>query len=440
MKLDFDKKYMDIGTVPFNYLRTLQLATSGGAEMNECLLAASKIRSKDAETWTKEWAIVAERVATEAEQFLKSGQPVSARGAYLRACNYYRTAMFPLPPADPRMDQYLTLSRENFHEAARLFSPIIEVVDIPMGEAKLPAYFLSAGKPNSPTLIAINGGDSTNEELVHWIGFAAIERGWNCIVFEGPGQWSALQLNPGLYLRPDYEVPVKAVVDFLMERDDVDPERIAVIGYSLGTQFAIRASVFDKRVKACICSGGVIVDVYEAWHAVWPVMLQKAPAKVFNFIFGALEKINVQLHGITNRFRAMMGVTKPYDIINYWKSFTIKSLAPQLECPLLLLLGEAEYDQSNERVALSMLHFLSELTCPLSIHEFTYEDGWAASHCQVGGLGAAQAIIFNWLEKTINNKEQPGEPDIPFDWKVLEKYFKSSELQKLKERIHMKMA
>ena len=188
--------------------------------------------------------------------------------------------MFSLPPTDDRLGQYLTLSRELFHKAAKLFAPPIEMIEIPCGDARLPGYFLSAGQSKRPTLIALNGGDSTNEELVHWIGFAAVARGWNCFVFEGPGQWSALQLNPGLFLRPDYEVPVKAVVDYLTRRNDVDTDNIALIGYSLGSLLAARAVAFEKRISTCIVDG-LVIDVGEAWEAVWPSALQKA-SQVFS--------------------------------------------------------------------------------------------------------------------------------------------------------------
>ena len=40
MKLDFGKKTMDIGTPAFNFVRTLMVAGTHGAEINECLLVA----------------------------------------------------------------------------------------------------------------------------------------------------------------------------------------------------------------------------------------------------------------------------------------------------------------------------------------------------------------------------------------------------------------
>jgi len=275
MKLDF--RNMDIGSFPFNFVRTLGVVGTGGAEVNECLLAAMNIRENDEASWIGEWASIAESVSREAELALQAGGTITARKAYMRASNYYRTAMFSLPPTDNRLDQYLTSSRKLFHLAARLFEPPIEIIEIPFGDARLPGYFLSAGPSKRPTLIALNGADSTNEELVHWIGFAAVARGWNCLVLVGPGQWSALQLNPGLILQHDYEVPVKAVVDYLVQRDDVDTENIALIGYSLGSLLAARTVAFEKRISACIVDG-LVVDVGEAWEAVWPPALQNSPA------------------------------------------------------------------------------------------------------------------------------------------------------------------
>ncbi len=46
-----------------------------------------------------------------------------------------------------------------------------------------------------------------------------------------------------------------------------------------------------------------------------------------------------------------------------------------------VLYGEAEAAQSDERVALSALRFLSKLTAPLSLQLFGSDEGWAATHC-----------------------------------------------------------
>jgi len=425
---------MDIGSAPFNYVRTLSVAGTGGAEINECLLAALRIKDNNEESWVREWASIAERVSREAEQALHAGKTITARQMYMRASNYYRTAMFSLPPTDDRLGQYLTFSRELFHQAAKLFDPPIEIIEIPCGDARLPGYFLSAGQSKRPTLIALNGADSTNEELVHWIGFAAIARGWNCLVFEGPGQWSALQLNPGLFLQYDYEVPVKAVVDYLTRRDDVDIDNIALIGYSLGALLAARAVAFEKRISACIVDG-LVIDVGEAWEAVWPPPLQKLPG-VFDTAAAALEKLSPELRGFINHHMYAFGVSKPSEILNAYRPFNIQGLAPKIECPLLLLYGEGEYAQSNAKVATSILRFVNELTCPVAIHEFAYTDGWAASHCQIGAFSLAQAVVFDWLDRVVNKKEQFVATDSLHSWDLLNKYHHTNEMMKLEQTIH----
>jgi pimeloyl-ACP methyl ester carboxylesterase len=426
MKLDFSKKTMDIGTFAFNYVRTLMVAGTGGAEVNECLLVAERIKDNDIESWVREWALLADNVWEVAKQARQAGQTVTARQAYLRASNYYRAAMFSLPHTDERLDKYLTLSRDCFHQAAKLFSPPIEAVELPLGTARLPGYFLSAGPDKRPTLIVVNGGDSTNEEMVNWLGFAAQARGWNCLVFEGPGQWSAMQLNPGLFLRPDYEVPVKAAVDYLVQRADVDPSKIALFGPSLGSILVARAAAFEKRISAVVCDG-LIVDVYEGWHAVWPRALQNARPGAFDAVFTSLEKVSPQLRGLANHFRWMLGVSKPHEIIDAWRPYNIKEIAPQLHCPMLLIYGEGEAAQSNEKVGLSVLRFMKDLSCPFTVRLFGFEDGWAASHCQIGALASLQALVFDWLDKASNEPESLPRQDVGNVLDVFTRYMHSGE-------------
>jgi pimeloyl-ACP methyl ester carboxylesterase len=435
MKLDFSN--MDIGTFQYNFVRTLMVAPTGGAEVSECLKAAAMIKDNDEDGWAREWASLAEKAAQAAGQAMQAGQTLAARQAYLRASNYYRAAMFSLPPTDPRLDQYLKSSREIFHQAASLFSPQIELVDIPFEGAHLPGYFLSAGDSQLPTLLVINGGDSTNEEMAHLIGFVAQARGWNCFIFEGPGQWSALQLNPGLHLRQDYEVPVKAVVDYLIQRADVDPDKIALIGYSLSSQLAARVAAFEKRICACICVGGIVVDVNEAWEAVMPDALRNALPGVFDALFTSFEKASPQLRGFANHSRWEFGVSKPHEILEAWRPFNIKGLAPKIQCPLLVLMGEGEYQQTDAKTALGILRFINELTCPVAVHEFEYKDGWAASHCSIGDEAPAQAVIFDWLDRMVIKKERSIKTDARRDWSLLTKYHHSSELDKLLQDIHV---
>ena len=373
MKLDFGRQYMDVATFPFRFMRALTVVGTGAAEENECFVALEKTKKNNDQSWVREWAALAEKVSQVAEKAMKAGQTITARQAYMRACTYYQVAMFSLSPMDKRLFEYLTASRGLFHKAARLFSPQIEVVDIPFGDYRLPAYFVSGGNSKQPTLLVINGGDSTNEEMFNWMGMAAAERGWNFLVFEGPGQWSALQLNPGMTLRVEYEEPVKAVIDYLLTRKEVDPAKIALYGLSMSSLLAARVAAFEKRICACVLNGGPVVDINQAWEAVRPAWVRKTIPGIWDFLFGILAKVNSQFGGFVNHFEWSFGVSTLRDLLDAWKPFNITGLASRIDCPMLILEGEAEYAQTDAKSTILALRFISELTCPTAVYEFEIE-------------------------------------------------------------------
>jgi len=106
------------------------------------------------------------------------------------------------------------------------------------------------GRP--PVVVMCVGLDSTKEEMdVYEQVF--LDRGMATLAFDGPGQGEAEYDIP---IRGDYEVAVKAVVDYVETRKDLDAARIGVWGVSLGGYYSARAAAFEKRVKACVSLSG----------------------------------------------------------------------------------------------------------------------------------------------------------------------------------------
>jgi hypothetical protein len=77
MKLDFSN--MNIGTFQYNFVRTLMVAPTGGAEVSECLKASAMIKDNDEDGWAQEWASLAEKAAQAAGQSMQAGQTLTAR-------------------------------------------------------------------------------------------------------------------------------------------------------------------------------------------------------------------------------------------------------------------------------------------------------------------------------------------------------------------------
>lgn len=244
-KLYFDDVFADILLV-----HTLNHATFKGAEIGECLAAASKVVEGNAESWQRAWQEQGEKAERAGREADDRGHGVSAREAYLRAVTYYYHACLAIPVDDPAYRAGVEHYRSLFQRFAALSTPAIEVTGIPYQGTRLPAYFLrpDAGGGAHPTVVI---GDNTSEELYYWVGPPGVERGYNVLLVDLPGM--GLNTFHGVYFRPDTEVAVGACIDYLSERGDVDPSRIAFYGGGEpGGWVAVRAAAREPRIAACV--------------------------------------------------------------------------------------------------------------------------------------------------------------------------------------------
>jgi len=401
MRVDFSDK--TVGGFNYELMRGLSVQHAGAAQLGECMETMAGIRDNDFESWTREWAGTAGRTAAYARRQLERGDRLSARGAFMRASNYYRMAAFYAHHADPRHRGFWAKSVEAFADMAALMENPVEAVAIPFEGATLPGYFVPCGREGRPTLMAIGGFDSTKEEVYCWIGCAARERGYNCLVFEGPGQWGALMGNPGLVFRPDYEKPVGAAADYLAARGDVDKDRIALIGYSMGGYLCMRGAI-DPRIKACI-PNTLVVDCGAAAKAGMKNMV-KSEALV-DKAFGLLMKLNTPARWGFQHSSWALGVSTPSEWVKAYEDYTLLGFEGALRGkPLLLLFSEDDIVDAaapSPEIVAGLLDYVASLDCERHARLFTRQEG-ASSHCQMGGLAYAHAAIFGWLDHVFDGK------------------------------------
>src|SRR3954451_25248134 len=243
----------------FQLLRGLGVANYMGAAVGEILAAVRGITDGDPRTWPPAFAALGERTLSAARSALQK-HPVSARDHFQRASMYYRAAEYYNDPVTDASRAHGLASRDAFVEAAKLMPATAEVLQIPFERVWLPGYFLrppGADAQPRKTVILLTGFDGTGEELHFQAGRAALERGWNVLIAEGPGQAGFLRFHPDVAFRPDYEVPVAAMIDYALSRGDVDPQRLAVYGISFGGYFASRAAAHDGRIKALVANSPI---------------------------------------------------------------------------------------------------------------------------------------------------------------------------------------
>ena len=196
---------------------------------------------------------------------------------------------------------------------------------------------------------------------------------------------------------------MRAVVDYALARPGVDAQRLALIGYSLGGYLAPRAAAFEARIKACIANP-LAVNIEGAWLGAWPAPMRDAPSQAFDAAFTGLSHMNPRMHWSYDHARWAMGIQHPHDFFTAWKPYTLKGLEDHLRNPMLFLFGEDEIAQMKHELVMETMQFINKLTCPRSIHLFLRDEG-ASSHCQMGGMSRAQAVIFDWLEEKLGNEE-----------------------------------
>ncbi|MGH8633138.1 MAG: alpha/beta hydrolase [Burkholderiales bacterium] len=205
------------------------------------------------EDWCKAWSARAAVHEELGNQALKGGYKLSAGEHYTRAALCYHFGKFLFVNDIEQMKQAHRKSVECRNNALPLLDPPGERVAIPYEGKHLYGNLRKPhGVAKPPVVVMCMGLDSTKEEMDDYEK-RFLRRGLATLAFDGPGQGEA---EHDFAICPEYEKPVKAVIDFVETRKDVDSARVGIWGVSFGGYYAPRAAAFDKRIKACVALSG----------------------------------------------------------------------------------------------------------------------------------------------------------------------------------------
>src|SRR5690242_3815702 len=203
--------------------------------------------------WCKAWSARAAHHEEIAREAYAKGHHLTAAEAFQRAGVYYHFGSFLFVHDQEQMRAAHKNQIACRQAALPYLRPPGERVEIAYGGKTLAGILRKpAGVEKPPVVVMAVGLDSTKEEGNEY-EMPFLKRGMATLMFEGPGQGEAQYDFP---IRGDYEVPVKAVLDYVETRGDLDSKRIGMWGVSLGGYYAPRATAFEKRIKACIALGG----------------------------------------------------------------------------------------------------------------------------------------------------------------------------------------
>ena len=352
-----------------------------GSSTGELFYAASQIEDGNYQSWREVFGELSERVQARAGASLAKGHKVSAREGFLRASNYYRiTAVQAEQFVAEDYVKRISRSRAVFHKACPLFDPPIEPIKIPFHGKSLPGYFWKVADDGRKrkTLIMIGGGETVIEDMFFYLGPHAVRHGYNFVTADIPGQ--GMTPEDGFPFSADSEISMGAVLDYVLDRPEVDAERVASAGQSLGGYFVPRAACFDKRIKAVI------------GNALYYQPINVTRQHIVNADANAARRDNP----MSGRWKWKWDIETPED---YWKKFEAMAYDPaMLTCPALSIIGEGEYQnkvlqQETETIARAAPHF-SVASPPLN------EGG--AHHCTWENTYLAAQTTFDWLDELLD--------------------------------------
>lgn len=203
--------------------------------------------------WLDAWCANGDEHAGLAREAEAAGHQLTAGQAWVRAALSYHFAKFVWMLDQSRHRAAADQAVAAMSNAHRLLDPTAERVEIEFGGAAMVGNLRRPpGASRPPLVLLIAGLDSTKEEFFA-VENVFLERGMATFSLDGPGQG---ETAVALHIRPDFEAPVAAVLDVLCARDDLDGNRVGMLGVSLGGYYAARAAAFEPRVKAVVISGG----------------------------------------------------------------------------------------------------------------------------------------------------------------------------------------
>jgi pimeloyl-ACP methyl ester carboxylesterase len=255
----------------------------------------------------------------------------------------------------------------------------------------------------APTIVHVNGYDSNVHEMFVSHAPAATARGYNILLFDGPGQGRNL-IRDGLRMRPDWESVVSPVLDYLLSRKEVDPDKIVLAGWSWGGFLAPRAAAFEDRVRALWADPGQ----WDQREAIAP-LLPLSDAEKARFpgdvepdrILPVEQYLQSDQADPTLRWRMLQrglwvhGKQNLFDYFADLMRYELSPVAGNINCPTLLTAAEGDPSAAGASKLLEAISAEQK-----ALITFTEAEG-AGGHCEATARRLFHQRCYDWLDEAL---------------------------------------
>lgn len=316
-----------------------------------------------------------ERLARAAEA---AGHEVTAADVYYQAARAYHEAQHAIfADGDRRKIYFHGKVLECFDKAIRWSPHPVETVEVPWEGVSIQGRFhCHPDRKPRPTVVTIPGMDGCKETSGDPLGRSFLRRGMHILAIDGPGQGIS-NLRRIRVTDDNYERAVRACVDYLLTRPEVDPEKIGVFGGSFGSFWGLRAAALEPRLKVC----GTATACYGN------------KAAIFEHASPRFKQV----------FMYMAGMSDEEEFDRMAARMVMDGFSPRLKCPTLLAVGEYDsltYLEEAEKV-------FEDLSAPKEMWIFEDEAHGMGDIKGLAGLRMTP-FILDWMKDAFDGKYPAG--------------------------------
>ena len=330
---------------------------------------------------SREFARAAVRREREARQYEKEGRAVPAREAYFLAAHLYAGAQWPI--FENTADNIALNDKKNSCYAKYIQFADHEVrrVEVPFGGGgkTLPGYLhLPPNRSGRvPCVWSISGLDSNKEGGAAIYGDPLRERGIATLALEGPGQ-NECALREIYLTQTNWTEAGRVVLEWLRSEKEIDPDRIALRGASLGSYLGTQVASIDSRLRgAALQAMAVEPTMHTAFETASP--------------------------SFKLRFLYYTGLQTEGELDKFLQTWTLHGVAEKVKCPYLLVGGEDD-QLSPVEYGLQLLDLI-----PGPKQMILYEGALhsvSGSPATINGPGTG-TFIAEWFRDRFDGKPMP---------------------------------
>jgi dienelactone hydrolase len=173
------------------------------------------------------------------------------------------------------------------------------------------------------------------------------------------------------------------------------PNKIVLLGESLGGYLAPRAGAFDRRID------GVVA--YDVFYDGYTAAARHVPEFAFALhahhhdgvlkLLASLDSTPGSTWAQTNG-EWVFGVKGPFDVINAFRAYRLAPVADRIKADVLIFAGADDHFIPGDQMAA----FQRSLTSARSVKAIMFDRAsGGAEHCQLGEPSLWQAALFDWL-------------------------------------------